>query len=104
MMLLAMDGNHLSDHQFLPFYSTHKLFQSGNLVIEYFCRFESRNIVSRDNECGVLADVARSLLGTGLDDKRTEAAEINVFSVCEASLNNCHKLFDNGNDLSLIHI
>ena len=28
MMLMAIDGNHLSDHQFLTFYAIHKLFQS----------------------------------------------------------------------------
>ena len=31
--------------------------------------FESRNVVSRDNECGVLADVAGGLLGSLFDDK-----------------------------------
>ena len=64
MMPMAIDGNHLSDHQFLPFYAIHKLFQSGNLVFKYVCGFESRNIVSRDNECSVLADVAGGLLGS----------------------------------------
>lgn len=38
--------------------------------------------MSRNDECRVLADVSGGFLGTGLDDKRNEAAEINVFSVC----------------------
>ena len=54
----------------------------GNFLLEAVGGFESRNVVGRDDECGVLADIAGGFLGTGLDDKRNEAAEINVFSVC----------------------
>lgn len=64
--------------------------------------FESRNVVSRNNECGILADVAGCLLSTGLDDERTKATEIYVFPVCEAVLHNGHELFDYGNNGSLV--
>ena len=64
MMLMTIDGNHLSNHQFLPFYAIHILFQSENLVFEYVCRFECRDVVNRYNNSGVLADVAGGLLGS----------------------------------------
>ena len=99
---MAIDGNHLSNLQFLPFYAIHKLFQSGNLVFEYVCGFESRNIVSRDNECGVLADVACGLLSSGLHDEGAEATGLYVFTVCEAVLDNGHELFDNSNNRCLV--
>ena len=64
--------------------------------------FESRNVVSRDNEYGVLADVAGGLLGSLLHNKRAETTEIHVFAVCEAVLHNGHELFDNGNNRTLV--
>ena len=36
----------------------------GDFLFEAVGGFESRNVVSRDNECGVLADVAGGLLGS----------------------------------------
>ena len=59
--------------------------------------------MSRNNECSVLADVAGGLLGSLLDDERTEATKIYVFAVSEAVLYNGHELFDNGNDSGLVN-
>lgn len=64
--------------------------------------FESRDVVSRNDECGVLADVAGGFLRSLLHDKAFKTTEIYVFSVCEAILHNGHKLFDNGNNRSLV--
>ena len=75
----------------------------GNFLFETFGGFECRDIVSRNNECGILADVAGCLLSTDFDDERTEATEIYVFAMCEAVLHNGHKLFDNGNDSGLVN-
>ena len=75
----------------------------GDYLFECVGGFERWNVVSWNNECGVLADVAGCLLGTGLDDERTEATEIYVFTVCEAVLDNGHKLFDNGNNRSFVN-
>ncbi len=58
--------------------------------------------MGRDNERGVLADVAGGLFCTGLDYERTEATEIHVFAVRKAVLDNGHKLFDNGNNRRLV--
>ena len=55
----------------------------GDFFLEAVSEFESGYIVSRNNECGVLADVAGCFLSTGLDDERTEATEIYVLAVCE---------------------
>lgn len=55
-----------------------------DFFFEAVCGFERRNVVSRNNECGVLADVTCGLLGTGLDDERAETSEIYIFAVCEA--------------------
>ena len=60
--------------------------------------------MSRDNECGILADVSRSLLSTSLDNERAEATEIYVFVVCEIVLHNGHELFDYGNNRSLVDV
>lgn len=64
--------------------------------------FESRDVVSRNNYGDVLAYVAGSLFGSLLDYERTESTEINIFAVCETVFHNCHKLFNNGNNSSLV--
>lgn len=74
----------------------------GDFFLEAVSEFESGYIVSRNNECGVLADVAGCFLSTGLDDERTEATEIYVLAVCETILHYGHELFDNGNNRSLV--
>lgn len=74
----------------------------GDFFLEGIGGFECRDIVSRNNESGVLADVPGGFLCAGLDDERAEATEIYIFAVCEAVFHNGHKLFDNGNDRSLV--
>ena len=74
----------------------------GDFLFEAVGGFECRDIVSRNNESGVLADVPGGFLCAGLDDERAEATEIHVFAVCEAVLHNGHKLFDNGYNRSLV--
>ena len=54
-----------------------------------------------DNGC-VLADVSGGFLCTGHYDERTKASEIHVFAVRNAVLDNSHKLFDTGNNRSLV--
>lgn len=74
----------------------------GNFLFEAVGGFESRDVVSRDNECGVLADVTGGFLRSLLDDEASEATEIYVFAVCEAVLHNGHELLNNGNNRSLV--
>ena len=74
----------------------------GNFLFETVCRFESRDVVSRKYDSGVLTDVAGCLLGPLLHDKTSESTEIYVFAVCEAVLHNGHELFDNGNNRTLV--
>ena len=73
-----------------------------DFLFEGVCGFESRNIVSRNDDGRVLADVAGGLFGTGLDDERSEATEIHVFAVRKTVLDNSHELFDYGNNRSLV--
>lgn len=75
----------------------------GDFLFEAVGGFECRNIVSRNNECGVLADVAGCLLGTGLYYERTKTTEIYVFTVYETILHHGHKLFDYGNNRTLVN-
>lgn len=51
--------------------------------------------MSRNYDGCILADVAGSLLGTGLYDERAEASEIHALAVCEAVFHYGHKLFNN---------
>lgn len=53
------------------------------------------NIVRRNNERCVLADVAGCLFGTMLDGERAEATEIDVIAVSETALDRGHKLLNN---------
>lgn len=73
----------------------------GDFLFEAVGGFECRDIVSRNNESGVLADVPGGFLCAGLDDERAEATEIHVFTVCEAVFHNGHELFDNGTTAAL---
>lgn len=75
----------------------------GNFLFEAVGGFECRNVVSRNNQSGILADVAGGLFGSLLDDEASEATEIHVFAVCEAVFHNGHKLFDNGHNRSLVN-
>lgn len=74
----------------------------GNFFLEAVSGFERRNVMSRNDDSGVLADVSGSLFGSLLDYKRTEATEIYVFAVCEAVLYHGHKLFNNGDNRSFV--
>ena len=53
---------------------------------------EGRDIVGRNDDCGVLGDVACSLFSPLLDDEGAEATEINVFAMSEAVLDYSHEL------------
>lgn len=59
--------------------------------------------MSRNNEGSVLADVAGGLFGSLLDDEASESTEIYILAVCEAVLYHGHKLFNNGNNRSLVN-
>lgn len=58
--------------------------------------------MSRDDEGGVLADVAGCLLGAGLYDEGAEAAKIHVLSMCEAFFHNGHELLDHRENRGLV--
>ena len=73
-----------------------------NFFLERIGRLKCRNVMSRNNQGGVLADVTRGLLCSLLDDKATKASEIYVFTMCETVLHNGHELFDNGNNCGLV--
>lgn len=74
----------------------------SDFFLEAVSGFESGYIVSRNNECGVLADVTGCLLGTDLYDERAETTEIHVFAVCGTVLHYGHELFDYGYNRSLV--
>lgn len=65
--------------------------------------FECWNIVSWNNESGVLADVTGGFLRSLLDDEASESTEIYILAVCEAVLYHGHKLFNDGNNSSLVN-
>lgn len=56
----------------------------------------------RDDEGRVLTDVAGSLLGSLFDYKATKTTKIDIFAIGETVFYNGHKLFDNGNNRSLV--
>ncbi len=70
---------------------------------EYFCGFECRNVVSRNKDSGVLADVTGGFFRSLLDDETSESTEIYILAVCEAVLYHGHKLFNDGNNSSLVN-
>ena len=51
---------------------------SFHLVHESFSRFECRDEVLRNNQCGVLRDVAGSFLCSFLGDETTKTSQINI--------------------------
>ena len=65
--IIRLDMNRLNLAIRLFSFLFHDLF--CNFLLERVSRFESRNIVSRNNQGCILAYVAGSLLCTGLDDK-----------------------------------
>lgn len=67
-----------------------------NLVQESLGRFESGNVVSGNNNRGVLADVAASLFSATLDNEAAETSQINVFTTNHGILNGDHEFFNNG--------
>lgn len=91
--IIRLDMNRLNLYIRLFSVLFHDLF--CNFLLERVRRFESRNIVSRNNQGCILAYVAGCLLRTGLDDKRAEATEIDVLAMREAVFYNGHKLFYN---------
>lgn len=66
----------------------------SDLVLEGVGGFESRDVMSRDDERGIFADVAGCLLDTGLYDEGTETSKIYIFTVCQTVLHNGHELFN----------
>ena len=50
--------------------------------------------MGRDDDRGVLADIACRLLGSFLDDEAAEAAKIDILSVGQAVLDATHKALD----------
>lgn len=63
-----------------------------NFFHEHFGGLECRNLVLRDDDGGVLGDIACSLFGTGLDDEAAEATQVNVLAVRQRVLYNLHEL------------
>ena len=65
-------------------------------------RLEGRNVVSRDDDGGVLGDVAGGLFFSSLDDEAAETSQINVFTFYQRFLDHFHEAFDGGKDLILL--
>lgn len=53
----------------------------GDFLFEAVGGFECRDVVSRDNYRGVLADVPGCFLRSLLDDKRPKATEVHVLTM-----------------------
>ena len=99
---LALVGRHLVSLVFLSvrhFKTTILLFYTlFNVVDESLSGLERRDVVSGDDDGGVLGDITTSLLSALLDDEAAESAEINVLTFGERLLDDIHKLFDGGLD------
>lgn len=91
--IIRLDMNRLNLYIRLFSVLFHDLF--CNFLLERVGRFESRDIVSRNNQGCILAYVAGCLLCTGLDDKRAEASKIYILTMRKAVFYNGHKLFNN---------
>ena len=72
-----------------------KVFEFANLGHESLGGLESRDVVGGDHDGGVLGDVTRGLLRTGLDGKATEATEIHILALGEGILHAFHEAFNN---------
>ena len=63
------------------------------LVHELTTGLESGNVVSGDDQCGVLCDVACGLLSALLQNEATEATKEYGLALNEALLDACHQTF-----------
>ena len=59
---------------------------------------ESGNVVGRDDNGGVLADVTASLLGTFLHDEAAKTTQVDVLALGKALFDDSHKLLNGGLD------
>ena len=94
----ALVRRHLVSFVFLTVWHNIKILQVVFLldsVHEGLSRLEGRNLVGRDGDGDVLANVATGLLGSRLDDEATKASQINVFALGHGVLHNFHEVFDN---------
>ena len=65
-----------------------------NSVHKGFSRLEGRDLVSRDGDSNVLADVTASLLSSYLDDEATEASQIHILALGHGVLNHFHEILN----------
>ena len=94
--LLALVRSHLVSLMLLSVrhnYYFLKVFLFANLGNESLGWLESGDVVSGDDDGGVLRDVACGLLRAGLDGKATESTEINVLAVGQGVLYTLHEAF-----------
>ena len=70
---------------------------------EGFSGFESRNFVSWDDDSGVLADIASSLLCTLFELESTEAAKGDFVAMSESLFHNFHEFFNGGENARLFN-
>lgn len=74
-----------------------------HLFHEHFCGLESGDFVLRDDDGGVLGDVAGGLFRACLYDERTKATEIYVFTMGKRVLHNFHELFNSSKNSGLFN-
>ena len=71
-----------------------EVFLFADLGDESLGRLECRDVVGGDHDGRVLGNVARGLLGAGLDGKAAEATEINVLTGGQGVLHALHETFN----------
>ena len=63
------------------------------LILEVRTWLEGRDLVLRDDHCGILGDVSAGLSLSGLHFECAEASEINVLLLCKRALHCFHESF-----------
>lgn len=84
-------------------YRWEKLVKLSDFVFEDGSGLEGRDVVSRNKQSSVLADITGGFLSTLLDDEAAEATEIYILTVGETILHHGHKLFDYCDNHSLVN-
>ena len=94
----ALVRRHLVSFVFLTVWHSIKIFVVFLLldsVHEGLSRLEGRNLVGRDGDGDVLANITAGLLSSRLDDEATEASQIHVFTLGHGVLHNFHEILNN---------
>ncbi len=68
----------LSAWHFLLIYRDNLFNVCFNLVHKGFCRFKRRDIMGRNDECGILGNIPGRFLCPFLNNETTESSQVNV--------------------------